>query len=181
MLIPLTVVHCLHSFRLPQLQQAAALPPESLPPGATSPYSPSKPDPAPASKTLLVDEDPSKKWRSAWVRTYTTFIMMGGFVVLFMLGHMPLMALLVAIQIAMFKEVKRLSKVLSTQQALPSFRPLHWYWFFTAMFFSYGRVLASYFHYSIPYHTFISFALYMIGVVSGAIIAHACRHDCARF
>jgi len=114
----------------------------------------------------LVDEDPSKKWRSAWVRTYTTFIMMGGFVVLFMLGHMPLMALLVAIQIAMFKEVKRLSKVLSTQQALPSFRPLHWYWFFTAMFFSYGRVLASYFHYAIPYHTFISFALYMIGVVS---------------
>lgn len=33
------------------------------------------------------------------------------------------------------------------------------------MFFSYGRVLAGYFHYSIPYHSFMSFALYIIGVV----------------
>lgn len=39
------------------------------------------------------------------------------------------------------------------------------YWFFTAMFFSYGRVAITYFNYSIPHHTFISFALYMIGVV----------------
>lgn len=130
-----------------------------------SPYSPSKSDPTPSSSTLLVNEESSKKWKSAWVRTYTTFLMLGGFVVLFVLGHIPLMMLLVACQVTMFKEVKRLSKVLSTQQDLPSFRPLHWYWFFTAMFFSYGRVLASYFHYAIPYHSFISFALYMFGVV----------------
>jgi phosphatidate cytidylyltransferase len=99
------------------------------------------------------------------VRTYTTFLMLGGFVMLLLLGHLPLVGLLVACQVAMFKEVKRLSKVLSTQTDLQSFRPLHWTWFFTAMFFSYGRVLASYFHWHIPYHSFISFALYMTGVV----------------
>jgi phosphatidate cytidylyltransferase len=65
----------------------------------------------------------------------------------------------------MFREVKRLGKVLSTQSVLPSFRPLHFYWFFSAMFFSYGRVLSSYFHFSLPYHTFISFMLYMAGIV----------------
>lgn len=99
------------------------------------------------------------------MRTYTTFLMLGGFTILFILGHLPLTGLIIAIQIAMFREVKRLSKVLSTQQALPSFRPLHWYWFLTAMFFSYGRVLAGSFHYAIPYHAFVCFSLYMIGVV----------------
>lgn len=114
---------------------------------------------------LLVNEESTKKWRGAWVRTYTTILMLGGFVFLFALGHIPLMMLVISLQVLMFKEVKRLSKVLSTQQALPSFRPLHWYWFFTAMFFSYGRVLASSFHFTIPYHSFITFALYMAGVV----------------
>jgi len=125
----------------------------------------SKSEPVPGAKGLLINEEPTKKWRSAWVRTYTTLLMLGGFIMLLMMGHLPLVGLLVACQIAMFKEVKRLSKVLSTQTDLPSFRPLHWTWFFTAMFFSYGRVLASYFHYHIPYHSFISFALYMMGVV----------------
>lgn len=122
--------------------------------------------------------------------------MLGGFALLIVLGHVPLVALFFFCQVTMFREVKRLSKVLSTQKDLPSFRPLHWsergnamgssarddatralphslialisllrYWFFTAMFFSYGRVAASYFHYNFPYHTFISFALYIVGVV----------------
>jgi phosphatidate cytidylyltransferase len=116
--------------------------------------------------TLLVNEESTKKWRSAWVRTYTTFLMLGGFTLLFVLGHVPLMLLVVGLQVAMFREVKKLGRVLSSQQVLPSFRPLHWYWFFTAMFFSYGRVLAANFHVALPYHTFMSFALYILGVVA---------------
>ena len=68
-------------------------------------------------------------------------------------------------QTIMFKEVKRLSSRLSTQTPLSSFRPLQWYWFFLAMFFSYGRVLDFYFNIIIPYHTFICFSLYCCGVV----------------
>jgi len=91
--------------------------------------------------------------------------MLGGFIILCALGHIPLLGLVVVVQVAMFKEVKRLSKVLSTQKALPSFRPLHWYWFCTAMIFSYGRVLANLFHTPLPYHSFVCFGLYMTGVV----------------
>lgn len=52
--------------------------------------------------------------------------MLGGFLLLIVLGHVPLVALFFFCQVTMFKEVKRLSKVLSTQKDLPSFRPLHW-------------------------------------------------------
>jgi hypothetical protein len=40
---------------------APARAPEPMPAAAFTPYSPSKSDPTPASKTLLVNEDPKKK------------------------------------------------------------------------------------------------------------------------
>lgn len=91
--------------------------------------------------------------------------MLGGFVTLFSLGHIPVFFLFFFCQVMMFKEVKRISNVLRDQKALPSFRPLHWYWFSTATFFAYGRVLDFYFHLPIPYHALISFLLYVGGIV----------------
>ncbi len=120
--------------------------------------------PSDSSSEFLVDS--SKKWRSAWTRFYTTFLMLGGFILLVYLGHFALVGLVFACQIAMFKEIKRLSTILSpSQPPLSSFRPLHWYWFVTASFFAYGRVFESIFHITIPYHTFISSCFYILGFV----------------
>lgn len=66
----------------------------------------------------------------------------------------------------MYKEIKRLSVLLSKRSALSSFRPLQWYWFWICIFFVYGELLQQYFNVRIvPYHTFISFILYILGVV----------------
>ena len=112
---------------------------------------------------LLVNK--SNKWRSAYTRAYTTFLMLGGFVLLIYLGHLPLMALVFFLQVTMFKELKALSKVLSTKAALPSFRALHWYWFTIAVFLTYGKVHDYYFGVHTPYHTFLSFSMYCVGVL----------------
>ena len=107
----------------------------------------------------------TKKWRSAYTRSYTTLLMLSGFVLLIYLGHIPLMILVFLLQVAMFIELKALSRVLSTKPDLPSFRPLHWWWFSTAVFFTYGKVYDYYFHVHTPYHTFLSFTLYCLGVL----------------
>jgi hypothetical protein len=109
---------------------------------------------AKSSGELLVNSN--SKWRSAFTRGYTTLLMLGGFILLVYLGHIALVGLLFFIQIAMYKEIKRLSTVLSKKHPLASFRPLHWYWFFVALFFCYGRSLKSIAGINIPYHYFWS-------------------------
>ena len=116
-----------------------------------------------ADRELLVNS-PSK-WRSVYTRGYTTLLMLAGFVLLIYLGHIPLMLLVFFLQLLMFRELQALSRVLSSKAVLPSFRPLHWYWFSLAVFFTYGKVYDYYFHTHTPYHTFLSFSLYCVGVL----------------
>ena len=155
----------------PSTLDALPLPPSSSSPNASphsSPHSSPRLRPRHA-KTQSKDRDlllnSTKKWRSAYTRGYTTVLMLGGFCLLIYLGHVPLMALVFFLQVTMFKELKALSKVLSTKAVLPSFRPLHWYWFTTAVFFTYGKVFDYYFHVHTPYHTFLSFTMYCVGVL----------------
>lgn len=116
--------------------------------------------------TSILQANQQSKWRNAWTRTYTTVGMLGAFMLMIWIGHGALLPLLFVIQTSMFREIKKLSKVLSSKRELPSFRPLHWFWFSVAIFFTYGRILDHYFHHSLPYHTFISFSLYVVGLLA---------------
>lgn len=119
--------------------------------------------------TELLVANPNK-WKSAMVRTYTTLLMLGGFSGLIYLGHVALMLLVIALQVAMFREIKKLTLMLSSRPPLPSFRAMHWYWFISATIFVYGKLASFILHASfsataVPYHSFICFSLYSFGVI----------------
>lgn len=137
-------------------------------PAAASPHLKARRNSRPKSGDLtsILQANQQSKWRNAWTRTYTTVGMLGAFMLMIWIGHGALLPLLFVIQTSMFREIKKLSKVLSSKRELPSFRPLHWFWFSVAIFFTYGRILDHYFHHSLPYHTFISFSLYVVGLLA---------------
>ena len=116
-----------------------------------------------SSEQLLVNQQ--SKWRSARQRTTTTVVLLAGFILIIYMGHIPLMLLVFTCQLVMFKEIKQLGRVLSKKQELRSFQPLSWYWFCVSIFFIYGRLFDYYFHITVPYHTFLSFSFYCIGVL----------------
>ncbi|GMH21949.1 hypothetical protein Nepgr_023792 [Nepenthes gracilis] len=89
---------------------------------------------------LLVDD--RNKYRSMWIRTYSTLWMIGGFVFIVYMGHLYICAMVVVIQILMARELFNLMRKAHEEQDLPGFRLLNWHFFFTAMLFVYGRILS---------------------------------------
>ncbi|KAL8129773.1 LOW QUALITY PROTEIN: hypothetical protein V2J09_018928 [Rumex salicifolius] len=89
---------------------------------------------------LLLDD--RNKYKSMWIRTYSTVWMIGGFVSLVYMGHLYICAMVVAIQILMAKELFNLLRKAHEDRHLPGFRILNWHFFFTAMLFVYGRILS---------------------------------------
>ncbi|XVE51023.1 hypothetical protein DITRI_Ditri02bG0004900 [Diplodiscus trichospermus] len=88
---------------------------------------------------LLVDD--RNKYKSMWIRTYSTVWMIGGFVLIVYMGHLYITAMVVVIQIFMAKELFNLLRKAHEDRHLPGFRLLNWHFFFTAMLFVYGRLL----------------------------------------
>ncbi|TYJ31835.1 hypothetical protein E1A91_A06G227900v1 [Gossypium mustelinum] len=97
---------------------------------------PSKPN----GGTLLVDD--RNKYKSMWIRTYSTVWMIGGFALVVYMGHLYITAMVVVIQIFMAKELFNLLRKAHEDEHLPGFRLLNWHFFFTAMLFVYGRLLS---------------------------------------
>ncbi|XP_022716184.1 phosphatidate cytidylyltransferase 2-like [Durio zibethinus] len=89
---------------------------------------------------LLVDDQ--NKYKSMWIRTYSTVWMIGGFALIVYMGHLYVTAMVVVIQIFMAKELFNLLRRAHEDRHLPGFRLLNWYFFFTAMLFVYGRLLS---------------------------------------
>ncbi|KAL3649068.1 phosphatidate cytidylyltransferase [Castilleja foliolosa] len=89
---------------------------------------------------LLVNDN--SKYKSMLIRTYSTFWMIGGFVLIIYMGHLYIWAMVVVIQIYMAKELFRLLRKAHEDSHLPGFRLLNWHFFFTAMLFVYGRILS---------------------------------------
>ncbi|KAG8490186.1 hypothetical protein CXB51_016038 [Gossypium anomalum] len=90
--------------------------------------------------TLLVDDH--NKYKSMWIRTYSTVWMIGGFALVVYMGHLYITAMVVVIQIFMAKELFNLLRKAHEDEHLPGFRLLNWHFFFTAMLFVYGRLLS---------------------------------------
>ncbi|XP_031745522.1 phosphatidate cytidylyltransferase 1 isoform X1 [Cucumis sativus] len=89
---------------------------------------------------LLVND--RNKYKSMLIRAYSSVWMIGGFALVIYLGHLYIMAMVVVIQIFMARELFNLLRRTHEDRQLPGFRSLNWYFFFTAMFFVYGRLLS---------------------------------------
>ncbi|KAE9458311.1 hypothetical protein C3L33_09804, partial [Rhododendron williamsianum] len=86
--------------------------------------------------------DDENKYKSLWIRTYSTLWMLSGFAFIIYLGHLYIWAVVVVIQIIMAGELFNLLRRAHEDRWLPGFRLLNWHFFFTAMLFVYGRILS---------------------------------------
>ncbi|XP_076938072.1 phosphatidate cytidylyltransferase 1-like [Bidens hawaiensis] len=91
-----------------------------------------------ASDLLLNDQN---KYKSMWIRTYSSVWMLLGFIAVVYLGHLYLWGMIVIIQILMTSELFNLLRRAHEDRRLPGFRLLNWHFFFTAMLYVYGRIL----------------------------------------
>ena len=73
---------------------------------------------------LLVDD--RNKYKSMWIRTYSTVWMIGGFALIVYMGHLYITAMVVVIQIFMAKELFNLLRKAHEDSHLPGFRLLNW-------------------------------------------------------
>ncbi len=67
--------------------------------------------------------------------------MLGAFVAVIVLGHLALWAMVICIQVTMFREVVRLGYRVAMERGAPGQRALQWYWFVVALVFVNGRLL----------------------------------------
>ncbi|MBA0663303.1 hypothetical protein Goklo_003424 [Gossypium klotzschianum] len=74
---------------------------------------------------LLVDD--RNKYKSMWIRTYSTVWMIGGFALIVYMGHLYITAMVVIIQIFMAKELFNLLRKAHEDRHLPGFRLLNWF------------------------------------------------------
>lgn len=73
---------------------------------------------------LLVND--RNKYKSMWIRAYSTIWMIGGFALVVYMGHLCITAMVVVIQIFMAKELFNLLRKAHEDRHLPGFRLLNW-------------------------------------------------------
>lgn len=118
----------------------------------------------------------AKKRQSFITRTIWTFIMIAVFFVSIFSGHIYMIIIVTGVQIVSFKEVIAISNVPSRARSLRFTKTLNWYFLGTTMYFLYGESVIYYFKHIVlvdrvllpfaTHHRFISFMLYVIGVLS---------------
>lgn len=120
-----------------------------------------------------------KKKQTFITRTIWTLVMIAGFAVALLSGHIYIIGIVTAIQIVSFKEVIAIANVPSRAKNLPFTRSLNWYFLGTTMYFLYGESVIYYFKHIVlvdkvllpfaTHHRFISFMLYVIGQSCSAL------------
>ncbi|OAD04917.1 hypothetical protein MUCCIDRAFT_36597 [Mucor lusitanicus CBS 277.49] len=125
--------------------------------------------------TLLAAESSQKKWRNWWVRTITTFMMIGTFFLILASGHIWVIMMVIAISTVVYNEVLQIAQAPAKDSNFRWFKTMSWYFLVTTTYFLYGESIIYYFQQIIlvdrvllpfaTHHRFISFVLYMIGFV----------------
>ncbi|KIM69750.1 hypothetical protein SCLCIDRAFT_19537 [Scleroderma citrinum Foug A] len=141
-----------------------------------------EPDKSEAEREKL-EAERSKKRQNMITRTLWTFIMIGGFVGLLLMGHAYMMILVMLCQALVYREVTALFSlkdvapdsvdVVAPGQKDPWSKTLNWYFFAVTNYFLYGESIIYYFKHVVfsdgqllPFatnHRIISFTLYTIG------------------
>ncbi|KAH0589078.1 hypothetical protein H2248_004849 [Termitomyces sp. 'cryptogamus'] len=129
------------------------------------------------------DSEKAKKRQSFITRTLWTFIMIGGFIGLLLLGHAYMILLVMLCQALVYREVTALFSLRATKPESsdvedvggkdPWSKTLNWYFFAVTNYFLYGESIIYYFKHVVfadaqllPFatnHRMISFVLYTIG------------------
>lgn len=109
------------------------------------------------------------------VRTVWTFVMIAGFFFILASGHFWCIILILACQIATFKECIAVTGRSGREKNLPLTRTLNWYFLFTTIYYLDGKSLFKFFDESfVKYsalnfiasnHKFVSYCLYVLGFV----------------
>ncbi|KAI0645817.1 cytidylyltransferase family-domain-containing protein [Trametes meyenii] len=124
----------------------------------------------------------AKKKSSFVTRTLWTFIMIGGFITLLLMGHAYMVVLVMLCQTLVYREVTALFSLKRKDVGEPGARgrdpwskTLNWYFFAVTNYFLYGESIIYYFKHVVfsnaqlaPFatnHRFVSFTLYLIGFV----------------
>jgi phosphatidate cytidylyltransferase len=116
------------------------------------------------------------KWKNWRTRTIWTIILLCGFVVIIYAGHVFCALLIVSIQMFAFREIINLSHVPAREKRqMRAFRLVSWYFLLTTLHFFYGEkvfeltqsiwIVDRLFSALARHHRFISFSLYIAGVV----------------
>lgn len=146
----------------------------------------------PATHATAGEHDKGKRMRSFLVRTVSTVVLIGSFVIFIYWGHVPLMFMVLGIQFTMVRELFAIASVMKLDQGpgssrhsggrrgpLPSFKVLQWFWFWTMAFFLYFRFirnnlmveitssarLAHLFGWALKHYGFAAFCLYTAGFI----------------
>lgn len=116
----------------------------------------------------------SKKYNFL-VRTLWTFVMIAGFFITLASGHFWCIMLILACQIATFKECIAVTSASGRAKNLPLTKTLNWYFLFTTIYYLEGKSLFTFFqNYFIEYrflglmaanHKFVCYCLYLLGFV----------------
>ncbi|TCD70313.1 hypothetical protein EIP91_003942 [Steccherinum ochraceum] len=142
---------------------------------------------APPQKEIAVppppqDSESAKKRQNALTRTLWTFIMIGGFLTLLLMGHAYMIVLVMLCATLVYREVTALfslktkdSDSLEDRGRDPWSKTLNWYFFAVANYYLYGESIIYYFKHVVfsdaqltlfaTNHRIISFSLYTIGFV----------------
>ncbi|KAJ3937530.1 MAG: cytidylyltransferase family-domain-containing protein [Lentinula lateritia] len=145
--------------------------------------SPIAPIEAPSSKQDAPPSDPEnvKKRQNIFTRTLWTFIMIGVFIGLLLMGHAYMVLLVMLCQTLVYREVTALFVLAQSDKRDevegkdPWSKTLNWYFFAATNYFLYGESIIYYFKHVVfseaqllPFatnHRLISFALYTIGLM----------------
>ncbi|KAJ3762409.1 phosphatidate cytidylyltransferase [Lentinula raphanica] len=174
-----------------QLSQPVRMPALSAPKPAPEPkkepvvpnsdlYIASTPLPSPA-HAPPPDAETVKKRQNILTRTLWTFIMIGGFIGLLLMGHGYMILLVMLCQTLVYREVTALFTLAQSDKRDelkgkdPWSKTLNWYFFAVTNYFLYGESIIYYFKHVVfseaqllPFatnHRLISFALYTIGLM----------------
>ena len=121
------------------------------------------------------------KWKSLVTRASSAFAMIAGFVTILAAGHVPTILLIFIIQGLMVRELFALAVEVRKEKDVPWFRLQQWYFYGTAVFFTYGRFLkhkwlessivkaperlGAFGLFMFAHHSFISYIGWMVGLV----------------
>jgi len=75
---------------------------------------------------------------SMMTRTIAGLVMLSAVGILLWAGHLAVCAMIVGLQVAVFRELVSLRYVRAKEAGMPLFRTLQWWWFVTAMLYAYG-------------------------------------------
>lgn len=126
-------------------------------------------------KTSNVVNEKEKKKQAFITRTIWTLVMIAGFFVLLLSGHLPLICLVILSQILTFKEIIALTAEPARDKNIPYNKSLNWYFLLSTLYYLEGESFFEFLQevvfsskamtFLFKNHKFISYSLYITGFI----------------